>query len=300
MRKAPVRFLRGPFFYPLFIFFLLIALPGCATVAGSFDPQINADRVAQEARLEKLRIPAKDFTLTSYLRFDAPGKSLTVYIEGDGRAWLSKDRLSDDPTPVHPLVLQLASKDPSPNVAYLARPCQYDRSCLEKPCGPVYWSDKRFSEEVIASINEAVDRLKEKVRAPAVHLVGYSGGAAVAVLVAARRNDIASLRTVAGNLDPNALNRYHHVSPMNDSLDPMQVTEKISRLPQRHFIGDKDQVVPAFITKNYQDKIESLGCSQVIELKGVTHYNGWLEHASEIADKPTGCAGTNRIALPRE
>ena len=37
--------------------------------------------------------------------------------------------------------------------------------------------------------------------------VGYSGGAAVAALVAGRRSDIVSLRTLSGYLDHVALNR---------------------------------------------------------------------------------------------
>ena len=39
----------------------------------------------------------------------------------------------------------------------------------------------------------------------------------IAVLIAFRRSDVASLRTVAGNLDPEAVNRYH-----NDVYFPWQ------------------------------------------------------------------------------
>ena len=52
---------------------------------------------------------------------------VNIYIEGDGRAWLNKNRPSLDPTPKNSLALKLAEIDPAPNVIYLARPCQYSK-----------------------------------------------------------------------------------------------------------------------------------------------------------------------------
>ncbi len=281
--KTPVVFSRGFLFCLVFSSFFLIS--GCATLAGSFNPQITADQIAKDTRLIKESIPTQNFVLVTYSRSDNVGQPLTIYVEGDGRAWLSKNHLSDDPTPIHPLVLELAALDPSPNVAYLARPCQYTRDVA---CDSSFWSSKRFSEEVIASMNEAVDRLKLESQAKEIHLVGYSGGAAVAVLIAAWRKDVASLRTVAGNLDPDALNQFHRVNPLEGSLDPMEVAGKLSRLPQRHFVGMEDQIIPPFIAQNFLKKVGG-DCIQVIEYKGVTHYEGWKKQWPDILKLPVDC-----------
>ena len=61
-------------------------------------------------------------------------------------------------------------------------------------------------------MNEAIDFLIKKYQAGKIELVGYSGGGAVALLLAVRRHDIVSVRTVAGNLNPEAVNQYHKVS----------------------------------------------------------------------------------------
>lgn len=92
--------------------------------------------------------------------------------------------------------LKLAALDASPNVVYLARPCQYVWSPL---CSDIYWTDRRFAVEVVEAMSAAIDRLI--LPGQKLHLVGYSGSGAVAVLVAARRPDVVSLRTIAGNLD---------------------------------------------------------------------------------------------------
>jgi len=258
-------------------------------MGASLNPQVNADKIANASHFSKERIPTKTFTLTSYTNIRQRGKPLTIYIEGDGRAWLSKNRLADDPTPFHPLTLQLASMDPSTNVVYLGRPCQYDGSASQKPCDPEYWSNKRFSEEVIASMNEAVDFLAQKAGASQIHLVGYSGGAAIAVLVAARRQDVASLRTVAGNLDPEAVNRYHGVGPLEGSLDPLMAARIISGIPQRHFTGSLDEVVPSFAAQNFLKASGSDRCIQITGVSGATHHGVWDKKWRELVELPVTC-----------
>ena len=283
--KTPVIFSRESFFYLAAVFFLSM-ITGCATISSSYDPRAFADQTAEKAQLIKESVPTRIFTLTAYSRFKKQGQPLSIYIEGDGRAWLSKNHLSDDPTPIHSLVLELTALDPSENVAYLARPCQYSS---DPHCDASYWSDKRFSEEVIASMDQAVDQLKEKAGAKEVHLIGYSGGAAVSVLIAVRRHDVASLRTIAGNLDPGAVNQTHHVSPLEGSLDPMDAADKLSRLPQCHFVGSDDEVVPSFIARAFQKKSGTNNCIQVIEFKGVNHSKGWKEHWRDVVKKPANC-----------
>ncbi len=277
---------QGAFFYfiPIAIFLIL---PGCATVASSFDPQVHTQRIANKHQFTKERIPAGIFTLTAYEKLRQHGSLVRAYIEGDGRAWLSRHEVSFDPTPAHPVLFELAALDPASNVVYLARPCQFDNSATEEPCGPEYWTDKRFSEEVISSVNSALDAIIDKQGATQLELVGYSGGAAVAVLVAARRHDVASIRTIAGNLDPATVNRHHGAGPLEGSLDPMSVARQIAHIPQRHFIGTRDAVVPRQALENFRQA--AAGCLELTAVDGATHHEGWAKKWRELLELPISC-----------
>lgn len=264
---------------------LLLCAAGCAAIISQNDRYVAADRVADRAGFEKSFIRASSFTLTAFTRFTKKGDSLHVYIEGDGAAWLSRTRLSDDPTPQTPLVMELAALDPASNVAYLARPGQYAAEGVPD-CDGAYWSEKRFSSEVVEAINKALDALRDRAGSREIHLIGYSGGAAVAVLTAARRSDVESLRTVAGNLDPEAVNRYHHVSPVKDSLNPMDAALKLRDLPQRHFAGSKDTVVPPGIARSFLKRAGRRHESGITVVEGATHTRGWQERWKELLAIP--------------
>ena len=236
----------------------------------------RAEKTASKKDLTKELVKTDSFLLTAYHRFKEKNDTLRVYIEGDGRAWVKK-RLSHDPTPKKPFVLILAGMDPSDNVVYIARPCQYTPRDMEPLFDSVFWSDKRFSEPVILSVNQAINKYKADTGAEKIELVGYSGGAAVAVLAASRRNDVTRLITIAGNLDPDAVNKHHRVTPMTGSLDPLDEAHAISNIPQSHFIGDKDRIVPRFISENFISHLNNNNSAEVIEVEGCTHTKGWIK-----------------------
>jgi pimeloyl-ACP methyl ester carboxylesterase len=221
----------------------------------------------------------------TYQRFKAPSESLRIYIEGDGRAWATRSRLSDDPTPSNPVALGLSTVDHSDNVAYIARPGQFSPPDAAV-CDPTYWSARRFAPEVVEAFDKAIDILKEKSGAKRVELVGYSGGGAIAILVAAQRGDVSSLRTVAGNLDPKALCAYHNVSRLDGSMDPLGVAEKTANIPQRHFVGSKDKIVPLSIAESFAEKEGDKNYDTVTIVDGATHSAGWEERWAELLAIP--------------
>lgn len=194
---------------------LVVLLAACAGREARME---TATTIAQRGNLRSVTVTSQPFTLAAFVRSTDPAAPVTVYIEGDGLAWISRSQPSTDPTPTNPIGLRLAALDASPNVVYLARPCQYAWS---PACSETYWTDRRFAEEVVAATSSAIDRLLRPGQR--IHLVGYSGGGAVAALVAARRHDVVSLRTVAGNLDHAEVNRIHRVSPMNGSLNAAEM-----------------------------------------------------------------------------
>ncbi len=184
---------------------------------------------------------------------------LTVYIEGDGLAWLDRHTPSFAPTPSDPVGLRLAMADAGARAVYLARPCQYTQGAAFKGCDNRYWGSHRFAPDVIEAMDHAVDGLKREHGATELVLVGYSGGAAVAALLAARRSDVAALVTVAGVLDTERWTRGQRVSPLHGSLNPRDVSEHLSHIPQWHFVGEKDAVVPAGVLVGFLDGLARSG-----------------------------------------
>ncbi len=274
---------------------LSFSFVGCLTLPSASERLSTADTIAQEAGFHRSRVRTTPFLLTAYARIQNPGQPLHIYIEGDGYAWVTRNRVSGDPTPRRPVALELAAGDPAPNVVYLARPCQYTPAEMNPACeDEAYWTDKRFYEEVVGSLDQAVDKFVKEAQSPAVHLIGYSGGGAVAVLLAARRQDVKSLRTVAGNLDPNALNEYHEVSPLGEhSLDPMEVAGKLSAMPQYHFVGTDDSVVPISMAENFKKKSGPGACVHVERVRGADHVNGWAEAWPGLLELPWACPDPN-------
>jgi len=269
-------------------FSVLLALPllcSCIGVATLVDRDLSFYKIAKSAKFEKTYLKTKYFTLAACYRFDKPGEPVNIYIEGDGNAWISRARLSNNPTPREPLVLKLASIDTNANVAYLARPGQY----LEQEklnIDSCYWSDKRFSEEVIASMDEAVSELAKLAKTDKINLIGYSGGGAIAVLIAARRTDIVSLRTVSGNLDIEEVSRLNNVSRLTGSLNPIDFAQKIKDLPQRHFVGSKDTIVPLSIAESFVKRMGDKDYFRVTIVEGATHSSGWTARWKELLDYP--------------
>lgn len=217
-----------------------------------------------------------NFTIFGMLR-PASGNASTilhVYIEGDGFAWQGRTQPSSDPTPNNPTGLRLALADKSPNaVLYLARPCQYVQGDDALLCRPTYWTSARLAPVVIKSLNEALDTAKQRAGATEIVLVGYSGGGAAAVLMAAKRDDVRFLGTVAAPLDLATWTRVHNMSPLHASLNPMDVAAKVATLPQRHMSSRADTVVPPSISQLFCRALRVAQACSVVD--GPDHGGAW-------------------------
>ena len=247
-------------FFKYYTIILTIALlsSGCVSKLSPKVRQQTADTVAQAGNLVQQKIATDDFLLTTYQRFDATAdnKQMVVYIEGDGMAWISRDQLSSNPTPVQPIALKLASIDTNANVLYVARPCQYLWPQKMNRCSSKYWSNKRGSEEVISSINQAISIVKQKQNISSIRLIGYSGGGGIAALIADRRADVNEFVSVSGNLNYKLFTQTHNLSPMNGSIDPITVANQIGSTPQIHYVGADDKIIPKQIALSFSDKVK--------------------------------------------
>lgn len=256
------------------LFLGLLFVGGCATA--NLDARRAASaKVATDAGWQRFTIEAGRFALAGFAPPHLAAEKLTVYIEGDGLAWIDSETPSLNPTPLDPLALRLALRDPSGNAVYLARPCQYVMGGMRHGCAMKYWTSERFSPEVVAATNRAIDQLKQRAGAKSLVLVGYSGGGAVAALVAARRNDVNLLVTVAGNLDPVAWTRALRVSPLRGSLNPADEWRSLAHIPQYHFVGGKDKRVPLVVARAYQSHFPENERPAVRVIDGYTHSCCW-------------------------
>jgi hypothetical protein len=251
-------------------------LSGCAGEGGAA-ARAHMARLAAQGGFRPLTIDATPFHLAAFLRLSAPSSVLRVYIEGDGHAWDTLTRPSNDPTPWSPVALELAVHDPAPNVAYLARPCQYVPLGTDAACTQAAWTDARYSPVVIASTNQALDRLKAMAGARELELVGFSGGGAVAVLAAAQRHDVRNLRTVAADLDTALWTREHDVSPLAGSLNPVSVAAAVADVPQVHFVGTADRIVDASVVRSYAAAAGDAACLHIVPVPDMEHDGAWIE-----------------------
>lgn len=259
----------------------VVILSSCSSGRSVENRILHADNIVLGSKLAPESIKTPYFSLHSAYSFYESDGLLTIYIEGDGRSWVSRYQLSNNPTPINPVALNLAiihaEKNPNSNIAWLARPCQYQLTKGDVNCESKYWSSHRFSEQVIQSTNNAIDQLVKKSDASKVRLIGFSGGAAVAVLVAARRDDVDSIVSIAGNLDHQQVNIHHGVTPLRGSFNPMDVVEKISSVPQLHFIGAIDKVIPVEISTDFISAQKNT-CAQQVIVPDAEHIDGWLDY----------------------
>jgi len=216
-------------------------------------------------------IKTQEFPLASWARINAAGRPLRIYIEGDGFAWVNAYTPSMNPTPSDLMVLDLAKRDTSANVVYLARPCQFISS---RKCRPYYWTTGRFDPQVIAAETEAIRTLIDQYHAPSVELVGYSGGAAVSLLTAVKIPEVSKVYTLAGVLDHQAWTSFHKDSPLTGSLNPADYKKELVKIPQTHFAGNADKNVPVSLTEKFVYSLKN-DQAEVIVVPSVSHNKGW-------------------------
>lgn len=247
-----------------------------------------AASIAADTSLVSARYQASAFTLQGYHRFTSKREPLVVYIGGDGHAW-ERYGPSDNPTPMNPLALRLAGIDQSPNVLFLARPCQY----VNDTCSVKYWTSHRMAKEVIESYQQIITDLANHHRFSSVQLVGFSGGGGVAGLLAyqlqlSNQLHIESFRSVAGNLDHRYWTKELALIPMNGSLNASDIASEINNIPQLHFIGRSDRVISANISRSYQEQSGDTACVTISE-QPASHVRGWVALWPQLSNIKARC-----------
>jgi pimeloyl-ACP methyl ester carboxylesterase len=233
----------------------------------------HAEEVAHAGGLLPLRLEAGGFRVFGFERPGPRQSVLVVYIEGDGLAWTNPWQASSDPTPTDPIGLQLAAADPARPLLYLARPCQF---IVSPGCRPALWTDERLSEPMIDVFQRLIDDARQRTDSRSIGLIGYSGGGALATLIAERRGDVAWLITIAANLDLAAWVRSRDIAPLAGSIDPAAQINRIAHLPQTHFAGSDDAVVPSTVAESFVARFPADAPSRLVIVPHFDHVCCWL------------------------
>jgi len=209
------------------------------------------------------QIETEGFVISLWQKIENPKEPYYVYIEGDGHAFNRQGQPTTDPTPKSVLMRQMAANDNHANVIYLARPCQFTKGLA---CQQTYWTTARFSPVVIEAEYQT---LKEMIGHAPVILIGFSGGAQIAGLIAVTKDlNVKKVITIAGNLDHKAWTDYHHLPELSQSLNLADYKEKFAHIDQIHYVGEKDDVVPPVLTEEF------VGSPSLIYIiKNATHGN---------------------------
>ncbi len=216
------------------------ALAACATPAERYD------RRAAAAGFEPAVVSGNGFrhrVFAADLRDRAP--VLRVYIEHDGTPWVEPTRVSNDPTPRSPVALELMARDAGPRVL-LGRPCYFEPNA-DPGCGPLLWTHRRYSPEVIGSMVAALRALLARYSIRRVVLIGFSGGGTLAWLMARQLPETVAVVTIAANLDVDRWAELHGYSPLSGSLNPALLPPLPDGITQLHYAGGRDVNVPPAI-----------------------------------------------------
>ncbi len=204
-------------------------------------------------------------------------RELHVYLEGDGRPWLTRYQVASDPTGQDLLALRLMARDPVASI-YLGRPC-YHGLAGDPGCQPWWWTHGRYSPEVVRTLVAAIRGILPPRPPARITLIGYSGGGVLALLMAPHLEGVVQVITIAANLDTDAWAEYHRYSPLSGSLNPSRQAPLDEGIRQLHLIGDQDARVPlasltAYLARNPKVTLRIL--------PGFDHHCCWEEHWPDI------------------
>lgn len=204
-------------------------------------------------------------------------RELHVYLEGDGRPWLTRYQVASDPTGRDLLALRLMARDPVASI-YLGRPC-YHGFATDPPCGPWWWTHGRYSPEVVRTLVAAIRGILPPRPPARITLIGYSGGGVLALLIAPHLEGVEQVITIAANLDTDAWAEHHGYSPLSGSLNPARQAPLDEGIRQLHLIGDQDARVPLASLTAYQVRNPK---ATLRILPGFDHHCCWVEHWPNI------------------
>jgi pimeloyl-ACP methyl ester carboxylesterase len=155
------------------------------------------------------------------------------------------------------VALRLALAHPGQGpAAWLGRPCQYTLSEQGQGCEQAFWTQRRYAPAVVAATGRALDQLRAETGARRLVLVGYSGGGALAILLAAARPDA--------------------------------VAPRLGRLPQLHLTGAADRITGSAVVRAFMARLPPGTPARLAEQPGFDHGCCWAAAWPRLAREMPG------------
>ncbi len=248
-------------------------ITGCSSASSSFAIQ------ASHSGFKTTYIEGLNYKHTLYKNKKSNTDVLHVYLGGDGTPWFKGRYITRDPTPLKPIMLDLMKRDQSAAI-YLGRPC-YHQQKMPANCDNSLWTNKRYSPTVVDSMAIALKRYISRYNISKVSLFGFSGGGALAMLLAPKIKEVDRVVTLAGNLDTDAWTADHGYAPLSGSLNPALQPPLSARIQQFHYLGEKDRNITVKLVKSVIKRQKN---TQLIILKQADHHCCWLKHWDKFLD----------------
>lgn len=254
----------------LLITFIML-MTGCATPSEKFNQQ------ALDMGFDVEQSASSLFQHKIYVANRFKSDVLHVYLDGDGTPWERNRWIAEDPTARNPLILALMQQDKAPAIL-LGRPCYYGLNHLQT-CDNKYWTSHRYAREVVDSMVQVLNGWLLKHPYNEVVLIGYSGGGALAILMADKIKAVSTVVTVAANLDVTKWSEFHGYSALVQSMNPADEKMLNTAIKQIHFAGKDDEIVPSFIIKEYAEQQQN---AQYYEFPEKDHACCWDDNWSKL------------------
>ncbi|MGR9093170.1 MAG: alpha/beta fold hydrolase [Gammaproteobacteria bacterium] len=234
--------------------------------AGCGTPAVRFDRAAGELGLSRSDADLPMFRKGEFI----DGEPIHIYLDGDGTPVSGSGRIALDPTSRDRLILDLIVADPAASVL-VGRPCYHG---AQRGCDSAMWTTARYSDAVVDPIVRAVNEIAEAYPRSPIWLAGYSGGGALAMLVAPRVQRVSALVTIAGNLDTAAWTQHHGYGPLTQSGNPAAEPPLSPAIRQLHLFGADDTNVPVDVARATLDR-QPIGAVEVEVVAGFDHRCCW-------------------------
>ena len=250
----------GTFMKKIFVLLLCFFVAACV----SNEPKM--------AGFQRQDILGDEITLAAWTKNIKPLKKLRIYIDGNAKSvgLFGKKK----PTVETPVARFYAQKDTYPHIMYLARPCLFVN---DSKCQPAVWEEGQFQEEIIDEMKSAIERTLKKYHIKEIELIGYDGGATMALLLATRLRDVdVKVITIAGILDVEQYALLNDVDLSDYSENPAKELFSLSQIHQVHFIGAKDKIFPTEYVKLFRENMPNPKHFEINVSQSATHDN-WIE-----------------------
>jgi hypothetical protein len=86
------------------------------------------------------------------------------------------------------------------------------------------------------------------------------------------------------------------VTPLIGSLNPKDVAKHLGIVPQVHFIGNNDEIIPIDISADFIN-VQNAKCAEQIIVPGAGHIEGWPSYWYKAVDELDANLSCSKLSI---